>query len=219
MKLVIMLDHMSSNSGKPLSDKSMRHRSHNIIDLYKECSEISLRVTGKTLAPSHIETEVINFLSEFAQYTRYFNLKSLSEIMKNDDPLLAWSRIIDDLAIDEVPRRVVSKVINEARRRYDRNPPSSPVSWNTDFRGHPLLVIDAMVISEKIRVTRPYAAWLLLRIIAPFYNILSELHSLADEATTPSGSPYPDIPYLHEFFPFLLTSKSEVIRRKGKIGW
>jgi len=218
MKLVIMLDHMSSYSGAPMSDKSMRDISHNIVKLHSQCSKISLRVSGTALTTSVIEEKAINFLSGFAQYNRYFNLKSLSEIQKNDDPLLEWSRIIDDLAIDEVPRRIVTKVINEARRNYDKNPPSNPVSWYTDFRGHPMFFIDFMVTREKIRVTRPYAAWLLLRIIAPFYRVLVDLHRLADEATTPSTSSYPDIPHLYEFFPFLLTSKTEVIRRKGRIG-
>ena len=62
----------------------------------------------------------------------------------------------------------------------------------------------------------PHLAWLLIKILNPMHKILTHLE-YEDTSNAQIKLGAVGMPYLSEFFPFLLQSRESTLRRKGRV--
>lgn len=218
MKLVIIINHMVNNDYKPMTDEELRKNyGHKIKKLYKSCQEISIDLGLEKLEffdEESIEWEMIHFLHEFALSSRYYNLSKLSDSHKNDDPMAEWWKIINTILLTDVSVKKRQKIENETLKACD-DFYGNTFTHMRGMNGELLTTFDAIAGHRLVEAAAPYCVWHLHRILEPFYRIVSTICDAAHEQERIRGESFPVIPYMEEFFTFLLHDRSSVLRKKS----
>jgi len=217
MKLILVVDHMAKNDLRPMTDEELRKTySHKIINLYKGCINLA-EERGMSLDEFVVENDfdykIINFLHEFALSARYYNLSKLSNSQKSKDPLSEWWSILSIIMTSDVPYRKRKKIEEESIRICDAIGNNS----FTMIRGldqQLMTTLDTIAYPQLIEAASSYAVWRSFRIVSPLYSLISRVVDDVHEIERQRGHDYPLVPYLYEFFPFLLLDRSSVLRKK-----
>ncbi len=204
MKIVFILDYKINNDFKNPSDKQLRNFSHDTKNLFDKCAELALKYNLKNkLTLNERQTKILNVLSSFGKGSRYYNLTELAESNNKTDPIAQWLDVIDDH---------VWELRNDVRERLQQIALSQgqPDSWRQHINGEPVTTIDFhyyMLTTEK---ANPHIIWSIIDMLRPFYSLLHEQVRILHEKWNHEES----IPFMYEFFPFFLTHKHAVLKRK-----
>lgn len=217
MKLILVVDYMAKNDLKPMTDEELRNKySHKIKNLYKGCMSLASdqgMSLDEFVTENEFDYEIVSFLHEFALSARYYNLSKLSNSQKSKDPLSEWWSILSIIMSSDVPYRKRKKIEEESVRICD----AIGNNTFTMMRGldqQLMTTLDTIVYPQFIEAASPYVVWRTFRVIKPLYSLIDRVVDEVHVIEQQKGHDYPLVPYLYEFFPFLLLDRGSVIRRK-----
>lgn len=217
MKLVIVTDYMAKNDLKSMTDEELRNKySHKIKNLYGGCLTLAIEremSLSEFVSDDEFDYEILSFLHEFALSARYYNLSKLSNSQKSKDPLSEWWSILSTIISSDVPSKKKNQIESESIRICDAIGNNS----FTMVRGldqQLMTTLDAIAYPQLIQAASSYAVWRTFRIIKPLYSLMTRIVEDIHEVEHKKGHKYPLVPYLYEFFPFLLLDKSSVLKKR-----
>lgn len=217
MKLVLVIDHMAKNDLRPMTDQELKNKyGHKIESLYKSCAELNDRL-GKSADDFYeegsFEWDIIHFLHEFALSARYYNLSKLTNGQRTNDPLNDWWSLLRRVIHSDVSQKKLEKIQSRSLAYCD-NFAGNSFTMMRGLDGQLMTTLDAVMYPQLVEAAAPHMVWQVFKIISPFYFLISDVVEAAHEVEHCKGINHPNIPYMYEFFPFLLLDRSDVIRRR-----
>ncbi len=91
LKLIIIVNNLVTKDRFP-ENNELKDYGHNIIDLFNKIT-YEIRPNEDFLNQEEIYLPILNFLSDFAKGSRYYNLDTLSGKNGRKDPLHEWNKI------------------------------------------------------------------------------------------------------------------------------
>jgi hypothetical protein len=206
MKIVVLLEHKINNQLQNPTDKQLRSFGHNIKELHSNCTKFAKDHGLKTVSPtSEVQDDILEVLSTFAKGSRYYNLDQLTSGKKNEDPIEQWLSVIQ-YHIWGLRSDVREKLETEALQVANVD------NWQQNINGEWITDCEFYYLLKATEKSSYHVVWSIISILKPFYYLLQTqtrmLHQMGDGSST-------DIPYLYEFFPFVLASKRVVLRKKN----
>lgn len=216
-KLAIVVDHMMEHNGNAPSDSQMKAFGHKIGDAYKACIAIHnkrARVKANLPMPGSIEDQMLLFLQDYANNFRYYNLKELSVRSAAESPLARWYSICGAVVDEDVSYKALNKIAERTMRWLDS------IGWvgyvhELDFDNQAMTTFDYCMRIERVRLAAPRLVWRIISLYRPIYNSFSDMMVEEHGRAAQEQRGATDIPYLYEFFPFLLATRSACMRRKN----
>lgn len=216
-KLAIVADYMMEHNNSAPSDSQMKAFGHRIGDAYKACVAIhNKRAASKVDFPSSgsIEEQLLLFLQDYANNFRYYNLKELSAQSNSESPLSRWYKICTAIVDEEVAYASIEKIAQRVMRHLDA------IGWvgyvyELDFDNQAMTTFDYCMRIERVRLAAPRLIWRIICLYLPVYDAFSDMMLEEQNRAAQQNRGTTDIPYLYEFFPFLLASRSACLRRKN----
>jgi len=217
LKLVLIIEHMRKNAFRPPTKFEIKQFGHELVRLYGECERIahSIGVVRFGMpAKGSVEAQIVNFLSEFATKSRYYNLDSLGSSPSGyDDPLRAWDNILSNILKTDVPVSKAEQFVTQARLVHDLFEDSIHVLQH-GMDGQLLSSEDAFVVPARHEVVAPYAMVRIFAIIRPALSLLGEIARQAFAENLKNDRDFHHIPVMHEFFQLFDGSPAEIRRKK-----
>jgi len=190
----------------------LRNYGHNISKLYQASSQIAKKHNVEMVC-SDAQREVLDVLSAFGTGSRYYNLNQLAESSHHEDPLKMWSKVINR-HIWCLRHSTRQKLEENAFSYVDENGLASAWYSGRNINGDLMMMSEYHYLYHATEKANFHIVWSVISLLTPFYSLLMkqshDLHDLADllgEKQT--------VPYMYEFFPFFLTPKSLVLKRKS----
>ncbi|WP_223119681.1 hypothetical protein [Salinicola corii] len=211
MKIVLVLDHQLKNDLRNPTNKELKSFGHNIKELFQKCSNLTddygLRME---LNLDEKQDKIVSTLTNFAKSSRYYNLDVLTNRNSDDDPMRLWVSVIYDhiwsLRVD-----VRAKLQNKAIQVSDRS--GGAGSWLQNIDGNWITMVEFCYLMAATDKANPHIVWSIIKILHPFYALLCYQCEKLHESYTAMGKK-DEVPYMYEFFPFLLVSKEDALRKK-----
>lgn len=215
MKLIVTVDHLLENSFRAPTVRELKAYGHDLESLHSSCVEIGQKHQLKfieSFSNNSIELEVLQFLSEFAKKSRYYNLDALSSAPSAyREPLDRWGDILEHIFNSDVPHSKKQKRMSQAAEMHDL------FSGNTraiqhGMDGKLLDLPDVFNLPAKHELAVPYAMVRLFNVLSPLLRVASELGQKGFY-----GSPReigPQCPVLREFFVYFGGTAAQIRRKK-----
>jgi len=217
-KLVWLVDECTARGGSFPSDSDLRVLGHNILALLGKASAIQSNRPGSqssisknshsTLATDNITSLIVEFLSEFAQATRYFNVDFMvgGRSVQIGDPIKIWHRKVGTAIL-------ASPQISAKRQRWFEQATSGASALSpaiviaTASDGTPLNDVAALLLREyEASEINKQAQWKVLGIVR-FLSLL-----LIDVGGAAHAGGYAFVPDFREHFGFFCGDDA-IIRR------
>lgn len=219
MKLIVMLEHKSKNNLKPLTNNELKSFSHDLVLLYEKCKDISksneyIEPELKLSFPDSLEYTILEFLSAFAKKARYYNLDSLTGSTGATNPIHEWFKIQLKVANHYISYQKKEKINQEALLTCDQ---LGFVGYQRSMDGEYRFAADDIYLGNLFKESNGYCVWSFLKLISPFYYLLTNLCRGIQKIETSQRKKEPSTPYFNEFFPFLLCNIATARRRKSWI--
>jgi hypothetical protein len=192
MKIIEIMRHRIENSGSyPTNDYLKRVIGHKISNLLQRTKEVNTLLglgVNDDMSSDPLFTKIVDFLTEFAMKSRYYNLDTLTgQTGLGDEPLARWNKDICSELLARHFRMTKRKaiMIAMASRMGDHS-----VVLHTDEEGKEITTIDSMaensiIVTDKQRYTRLY----LFKIFRFITGVLSRIERKLPEAS-----------FIHEYF-------------------
>lgn len=215
MKLIIITDHMLQNSFQPPSKIVLKRYGHDLVSLYGSCVSVATRIgISKVSIPASdsIENQILGFLSNFADGSRYHNLDSISSIANNgNDPLALWDMILKNILNHDVPKQKFNIELQKAIQL------SSLMAGKIHAIQHGM---DGKLLSESQvfefpaihKLAVPYSMVRLFNLIIPLLKTLNELGQQGHYASVSTSKPL--VPLFGEFFVHFNGTPSQIRQKK-----
>ena len=205
MKIVFILEHKINFKFNSPTDKQLKNYGHNLKDLYDSCSTLS-SAYGTKFSIDGKQEKILSVLSVFAKGSRYYNLDELTLSNKNKDPIEQWLSVIDDHIWG-----LRSDVREKLQSNALKNGP--PDQWVQNIDGEWITMIDFHYLYHATEKASYHVVWSIIDLLNPFYHLLQkQVYRLHEMNSDLAGSE--EVPHMYEFFPFLLSHKSSVLRKK-----
>ena len=217
LKLVLIVEHMRNNSFRPPSKADIERFRHKLGRLYEECEQIaqSIGVTSfQVPSPGSLEGKILDFLSEFATKSRYYNLDSLQSTPSGyGDPLKAWDEILFNVLETDVPASKRHHRVAQAKAIHGLLEDSICVRQH-GMDGRLLSSEAAFVLPAEHEIAAPYAMVRIFAVIRPALSLLGEIARRAFEDNMRVDRNTHHIPLMHEFFQLFDGTAAEIRRKK-----
>lgn len=218
LKLAVITHYMLTNRyATPTVKQLKKEFGHDVKTLYGECAKLmptyhAKRTKQPTLAPE--DQALIDFFTEYATNSRYFNLNEVCEAKLNRNPLDQWLDIARSIYEHYTPHQVRKKCTKDLLYSMDRKGVPNGFTMNLDESGHPMMAFDCMHRQYVIEKSAPLVIWRLVEILRPIHLLLESIARQAGEYEVVQGHKSLIIPHYEDFFYFLLADKSTIKRRK-----
>jgi len=218
LKLAVITHYMLTNRYATPTVRQLKNEfGHDVKTLYGECAKLMPtyhpeRTKQPTLAPE--DEGLIDFFTEYATNSRYFNLNEVCEAKLNRSPLDQWPDIARSIYEHHTPHQVRQKCTMDLLYGMDKKGVPNGFTMNLDESGHPMMVFDCMHRQYVIEKSAPLVIWRLVEILRPIHLLLESMACQAREYEVAQGHKSMIIPHYEDFFYFLLADKSAIKRRK-----
>ncbi len=216
MKLIVVVDHLLSNDFSPPTKKELKAYGHDLIGLYESTIDVANRANIPNISmpvQGSIEEKILNTLSEFAKFTRYYNLDSLNLNTSSDiDPLIEWNAIIDRVIEEDVPEKKLKKSAESAEKIYN-DIKDITISIQHGMSGESLTLLQALSLPQKQLLAVPYIMVRVFNVLSPLIHILSELGHLGFYTRSPDGTG-PHIPLFKESLLYFMATEAQIKKKK-----
>jgi len=216
MKLMVICHHMANNQLNTPSNAVLRAAGHNLLDLYEACCNIAISEMPRPPAfvrDGELEFEILRFLSEFAIYSRYYNLDKISAKSDKPDPLAEWWKILGKEIAESVSAKRRHKIEIESIQ-YCNSIGSTGFTYLRGMDGELMTILEAVAYHRFVAAAAPYSVWRVICIAKPIYSLSWYITNIAHQYEVSVGRTHPEVPYLYEFFPFLGLDRRTVLNRK-----
>jgi hypothetical protein len=209
LKICAIINHLVKHMLTPPSNNDLFKFGHDIESLY----EHFLTTTNHTqIAPGNeTKSKLLNFLTDFAKTTRYYNLDSLSGRKVSREPISVWYELLNDCWENEFSEARKEKIARKLMSDLDRSGQVGYV-YELDFENQAMTTFDSFIRRIIVEKATPVLINHLIEILRPTYHYLSDVCGTKAFNANPSN---PSIPYMYEFFPFLLSTKAHTLRTKA----
>lgn len=215
MKLIVATDHMLQHGGMPPTMQELKGYGHDLVGLYAAAVSSAERIGVDALkAPQagSLEAKILAFLSDFARWSRYYNLDALRDApQRYSDPLTSWGEILDAVLLHDVPPAKVERALREAELLHGLLAGHMSAIQH-GMSGNLLTLPEVFSTPAKQELAVPYAMVRLFHLLSPLLKTLGELGRLAFYG--PPRRPSPLAPLFHEFFGRFAATDAEVRRKK-----
>lgn len=216
MKLIVVVDYMLSNDFNPPTKKQLKAYGHDLSSLYQSSVKAANRAGIVDVAmpfQGSIEEKILNLLSEFAKFSRYYNLDSLNSKSEKDvDPLIEWEEVINRVIEEDVPKEKLKKTANKAEQSYN-DIKDITFMIQHGIRGESLTFLQALSLPEKQSLAAPYLMVRLFKILSPLIHIASELGHIGFYTKSQDGTG-PHIPLFKENLVYFMADDVQIKRKK-----
>lgn len=215
MKLIVTIDHMLENSFNAPTVRELKSYGHDLESLFSSCVSIGQKHQIESLEPlpnDSVELEILQFLSEFAKKSRYYNLDALSSAPSSyQDPLDRWGNILERIFSVDIPQAKKQKRMSQAAEMH--NLLSGSVQAVQHGMDSTLLGLDDVFnLPAKHELAVPYAMVRVFNILSPLLELASELgHKGFYDSPREIG---PQCPVLSEFFVYFRGTAAQIRRKK-----
>lgn len=217
MKLMVVCHHMAKNQLNPPSNGVLKAAGHNLLGLYETCRNVAISEMPRPpafVSEGELEFEVLKFLSEFAKYSRYYNLDTISAKSVEPDPLAEWWKILGREIMGSVSARKRQQIESESIQYCD-SIGAAGFTYMRGMDGQLMTTLEAVAYPRFAAAAAPYSVWRVIRIAAPIYSLSWHITDIAHQYEVSIGRNHPAVPYLYEFFPFLGLDRRTVLSRKA----
>ncbi|MBN6152780.1 hypothetical protein JR065_20835 [Xanthomonas sp. AmX2] len=215
MKLIVVVDHMLQNGYAPPSKAQLKAYGHDLVTLYSSCVAAAQRIGLSAVRNPVIgstEEKILAFLSEFARWSRYYNLDSLQTAPSTyTDPLATWDAILESVLATDVPSEKARQKLQEAQLTHDLLA-NNVRAIQHGMSGKLLSLPEVFSTPVKHQLAVPYAMARVFRLLTPLLQALDELGCLAFYG--PPRPPSPQAPLFSEFFVHFRGTDAEIRRKK-----
>lgn len=201
LKVILMLDHWHDERKFPNNDRLKKYggkSGHNVAMLHESMLPLfpkyHLERNNKWELDA-INKDILNFLADFANGSRYFNLDQLAGSSNHgENPIYRWQRFF-------------------YRAYAHDHPKADPIITKPDVSE------DAMSTSELtshhviMMAARPHICWRLVQLLIPLQSLLiairEQVHN--DDVAIGIANPDPSVPFMEEFLDFVCEDKTIVL--------
>jgi hypothetical protein len=206
IKIAYMLNHKLENNMSLPDESSLTKLGHNLLRGYDICSGFNGAPEGFA-KPDSIEYDILSALSDFGRGSRYHNLNELLGKARHVDPIKAWHDLHLRIANEDLSYKKQEALNKRAIDYCDR---MGRFHYARNVNGEYVPYVDILAGFYTMEAATPYCVWHVLALLSPFYKLLytlcSKLH-LEENGDS--------VPYMYEFFVFLLCNKRTVLQRKS----
>ncbi|AEM48651.1 hypothetical protein Acife_2563 [Acidithiobacillus ferrivorans SS3] len=219
LKLAVVTHYMLSNNYQaPTINQLKEEFGHNIATLYNNCIKLrsSYRGPQQVTMPvlSAEDQALVDFFTEYAMGSRYFNLNEICEAKMNRSPLYKWLDLARSTYEQYTPSQVRQKSAINLMYSMDRKGLTNGFTSHLDEQGHPMMVFDCLHRQYILEKSSPLAIWRLIEILRPIYFLLDCMAHKASEYEVEHGISSMVIPHYEDYFYFLLADRATIRRRK-----
>lgn len=216
MKACVAISHMAHNRFAPPGKSDFKAYGHELASTFEKLKSIAVPKSShplETIAASSIEYAILDFLSEFATTTRYFNLDSLSKSTGSTDPLAAWNVIIERIVQDDIAAWRTERILRQSRHLASSLHGLATVIAS-DLDKNPL-DLEGMIHQPRIHdIVSGHAVFHVVCLVRPLTKLLSEITHHALTVAQKQGHKSSPIPYMDEFFHFTLHDRHDILRKR-----
>jgi len=211
LKIIIIMDHMLKHDLTPPSNKLLKELGHNIWDAYTQT--IAISETHGVAIPKNmdtVDTDIMNFLSEFGKNSRYYNLDAIGpQKSKQEDRLVSWHKILENILQYDVPKKSKAKANKDALITANAIQDIAFVIAH-DFNQKELGIHNLMSDTKLQEKANQFVILRIVKILNPLKTLIA---NISDKAYLyPDPAPFPA---MQEFLEkWLDTDKQYVLRKK-----
>lgn len=209
LKICAIINHLLNNNLSPPSNIDLRNLGHDITALYSKLFSFN-GTTQDRPKTTRLETRLLDFITEFAKSSRYYNLDAISGGKQSNEPISKWYSLLLDCWENEVSTTRRNKIIETLLRDLDASG-NVGYMYEFGFDDHPMTTFDYYLRQIIVKKATPLLIYHIISLLRPAYEYLSDV---CGTDVFNSDSDRPTIPYMYEFFPFLLSERSHAIRTK-----
>lgn len=209
MKLIVIYDHRIRNNGAFPSNSQLKHEyGHKIHDLFKSAIKINSENNYSNEHAKLLEDEIIQiiieYLSEFAQTSQYYNLDGLTgKHQQNKEPLNRWNEEINSIILSRHYKQRKKKVEQIEAISAQLEDITSVMLTSENGQGI-TSIREFYMEGDKVSIKQKYSMYYIYIIARFLVNVLSSLES--------HGQFYP---FLKEYFYHLACEdRSYILSRK-----
>lgn len=217
LKLAVVTHHMLTNNHQTPTTKQLKGFGHKINVLYEECIRLKpIYSHPNAVAPTLTanDKDLLNFISEYGDGARYFNLNEICEAKMDRSPLYKWLDIARSVYEEYTPYHVRERSGMSLMYRMDRQGPPNIFTSHLDEHGHPMMVFDCLHRQYVIEKSAPLIIWRIIEVLQPIHFLLTSMARKASEHEKTNEISSMVIPHYEDFFYFLLANKESAKRRK-----
>jgi hypothetical protein len=217
LKLVIIIEHMRNNSFCPPSKAEIARSGHKLDHLYQKCELVAQSIgVAFFRMPSEdsLEKKILNFLSEFATKSRYYNLDSLQSTPNGySDPLKDWNEILFNVLENDVPASKRHRRVAQAKAIHSLFE-GSIYTLQHGMDGNLLSNEATFILPAEHEIAAPYVMVRVFAVIRPALSLLGEIARRASDDNLRVDRNTRHIPLMHEFFSLFGGTAAEIRRKK-----
>ena len=217
LKIVVVLEYMIHQNIGTLKRQDIKESyGHGILKLYEQMEKIALTYNEQfePISRDNIGYQALIEFDRFAKTSRYYNLDHLSNSNIGEDPLKTWyNNIFKRIENNEVAYKIREQKANEILRALDKSF-GNPFTSIFDVNDNLMSLFDYIYLNEIHKMVNPRIIWHVIEVLEPIYHLLSDISFKAHDDDGISDTSRDAVPYMFEFFPFLLLDKPSVIKRK-----
>jgi len=208
LKILVIHSHRIQNDGAFPTNKELKEKyGHRIIALYEYVRDFSERYDFETdwaVYDEEISQKILEILSDFARFSRYYNLDVLTgRDHKQDEPLVRWEKEVGEriLALHPPRSRIRTEKFDEYCELLDR----TMSIRHTDTDGTTIRNARSMILAGENSLSRQkYSFYYTYRLVRVLAGLLLKVEIQSDF-----------YPFLYEFFGhFMVKDKRYILRKK-----
>jgi hypothetical protein len=210
LKLLVMYSHrIENNDSFPTNNELKDKYGHKIIplrDYVRRFSEIRGYTTSWAVHGEDLSKRILNILSDFARFSRYYNLDVLTGLdVKEDEPLVRWEKEVGSIILKRHPPK--SQIRPEKFNGFCAMLDSVAEFKHTGVDGAELIDARSMILaSESSLPMQKFSFFYTYRIIRVLAQLLMEVEMKAGF-----------YPFLYEFFSIFMIPNDKYVL--GKKSW
>jgi hypothetical protein len=216
MKVTLIVDHMARHHFQPPPYKTIKSYGHDLLRIFGKLADIAVDDSDRPLDgvdKNSVEWQMFEYLSHFANTTRYFNLDELGAGKTIADPLAQWKAIVERIVKEDVPRSRLNKAIAEGALIWSSFVEHSVVLAH-DAYGQPMDLSNAIAQPLLDDLAAPYAVWHMILLLKRIDALLHEVNRFADDVARRDGRTDQPVPTMWEFFTFLYHDRAKCLATK-----
>lgn len=215
MKLIVTVEHMLENSFVAPTVSELKAYGHDLESLHNSCIAIGEKYQLKSIksfTENSIELEMLQFLSEFAKKSRYYNLDALSSSPSSyREPLDRWGNILERIFNSDIPQSKKQERISQTSEVHNLLS-GSVKAIQHGMDGTLLDLTEVFNLQTKHELAVPYSIVRLFNIISPLLEVAGELGQKGFYESPRELGPH--CPMISDFFVHFGGSSAQIRRKK-----
>lgn len=125
-----------------------------------------------------------------------------------------WTRLCDEVYREETNGDKIDRDYLKLIYSLDKNGQHNGFTYNLNFDGHPMTVVDVLYRQYYVKKATPIIIWKVISLFKPMYQILKKITEKGAEYEIREKMKVMEMPHFEDFFYFFLAMKQDILRRK-----